>query len=254
MSNIGEKSIKNNFESDISPGYVASSQNNKSEINISININKEENTGTSEENKINEHINSESTTKFFIIINEKETPSNNKEIQVAEEKIKSQPNNKGHTQDNMMKKFKYYFFKHIEEILNKTFKKSRIYQFNNGNIQLNSIINKINDIYKASEILELLELKLKEVLSKYDKQNKEVIKSINEAYEISLMDILNKTIKELMDIYIGKIIPEEDYYKELADCYKNFINKLAKEKVKSYVDDFVNYANNYEKIYINKSH
>ena len=197
MSNIIKESIKNKFENVISPGNVASLQNNKSEINISINTNKEKNAGTtSKENKLNEQIHNNSTKNFFVIINEKETSSNNKET-----------NNKGHRIDNMMKKFKYYFFKHIEEILNKTSKKSRIYEFNNGNIQLNSIINKINDIYKASEILELLELKLKEILSKYDKQNKEVIKSINEAYEISLMNILNKTIKELMDIYIGKIIP-----------------------------------------------
>ena len=46
MSNIIKESIKNNLENDISPGNIASSQNNKGEINNGININKEKNVET----------------------------------------------------------------------------------------------------------------------------------------------------------------------------------------------------------------
>lgn len=237
----------NNFQNNLNSGNVVLEQNKKDEIIINNGTSKEKNIQISPENKINKEIHNNIRIKFYVKNIENNISSNNKNNQLIQKK-RIKPNNKGYRQDIMLKRFQSNFFKDTEEELNKRIKNSHIYNFDK-NIKLNSKRKKINTIYKASEILELLEQKLKEVLSRNDKHNEEVINTIFELHESSLIDILNKSIKELMDIYVGKILLKE--YSGLQKCYRNLINKLREQKNNSYIEDFEGYAKNYEKIFIN---
>ena len=56
-----------------------------------------------------------------------------------------------------------------------------------------------------------------------------IISIINENENQPLIKVLNKTIKELMDIYRDKIIPEEDYYQYFSR-FKDYVKNWEGER------------------------
>ena len=159
--------------------------------------------------------------------------------------------NKVNRKDNLRIRFKKNFFKHQQEVLFKMINNSIFCQFNK--IKLNWKPSEIYMLFKISENYELLNLKLKDLLSKYDQHNEKEIKKIIESEnDLHLNDILNKSIKDLMKIYRGEIECKEYYYRELANSYKNFIKYLEDKRDESYVKDFKECATGYEEFYLNK--
>ena len=249
----------NNIESDdrnyiieepIDDEDIDFSYNNKNEIDITIDINEDkgkekniQNFQTSQGNKTNETYPFHSTGKFTVTKNENEGFG-------LIGKKKKRINNKGNRQDTVINRYKSNFFTHLQIILYKMIENSKFFKLNKINFKWISSKNYM--ISKASENLKLLEKKLKDFLSEDNLQNEELINSIFEAYDLHLIDILNKTIKELMDIYRGKSVSKEYYYIELANYYKKFLRQLEEEKVETYIEKFKNCANNFEDIYEKK--
>ena len=250
MFKLNEDSIGFTYENE---DYSLNSEDNcihiinKSEIDINIDVikdinkvvNKQRNIENSQALPVNQT--KGTTVKFTVTKNEI------KEIKFKLiGKKRKNLNNKGNRQDVMINRYKFNFFKHVQEILYKMTKNSKFCKLHK--IKFESIPKEVYMKPKASENLTLLSLKLKDVLS-----NKELINSIFELYDLQLIDILNKSIKELMDIYRGKILSKEYYYIELANCYKKFLKQLEEEKVESYIENFKNWANKFEEIFIEKN-
>ena len=251
MFNIVESDERNYIiEEPIDDEDIDFSFNNKNEIDITIDINedkgKEKNIQSSQTlqgNKTNETYPFHSRGKFSVTKNE------NEGFGLIGKKRKKL-NDKGNRQDTIINRYISNFFTHLQIILYKMIENSKFFKLNKINFKW--ISSKKYMISKASENLKLLEKKLKDVLSEDNLQNEELINSIFEAYDLNLIDILNKTIKELMDIYRGKSLFKEYYYIELANYYKKFLRQLEDEKVESYVAKFKKWANNFEDIYEKK--
>jgi hypothetical protein len=254
MFNIVESDERNYIiEEPIDDEDIDFSFNNKNEIDITIDIyedkGKEKNIQsfqTLQGNKTNETYQFHSRGKFSVTKNE------NEGFGLIGKKRKKL-NDKGNRQDTMINRYKLNFFAHLQIILYKMIENSKLLKFFKlQKINFKRISKKKYMIFKASENLKLLEKKLKDVLSEDNLQNEELINSIYEAYDLHLIDILNKTIKELMDIYRGKSVSKEYYYIELANYYKKFLRQLEEEKVETYIEKFKKCANNFEDIYEKK--
>lgn len=103
-----------------------------------------------------------------------------------------------------------------------------------------------NDVYilpGAEDNLILLNKTLREVYSASCEHNKNIIDQIMSANDCSpLIDFLNRTINDLLDIYCGKKQVEEDYYRGFADDYKKVLEKKKKEKGDEYFSDLKYYS------------
>ena len=140
------------------------------------------------------------------------------------------------SKDNIKIKFKRLFFKYLIKFLNDKLEKSK-------NLKLNSLsFKKINSGYikslKKSLNLEMLDSPASVVLSRdiakryknFDRDhNKKVIDLIYEENEESLMNILNESIRRLMEIFCNEKKEEGLFkeYKRLDECIKNFIKDLS---------------------------
>ena len=102
-----------------------------------------------------------------------------------------------------------------------------------------------NEIYKvpgSKENIEILEKKLKDVLCEVA-ENREIIDKIMAANDCpALIQFLEKTINEILDIFCGKIQDKEGYYKTLVDGYKKLIKSLEKKKSEEYISTFRRYS------------
>ena len=165
----------------------------------------------------------------------------------------NEQNDKGHKRFNILTRFKTNLFINIQEnLIDKLMQASEFCKI--GNKFLNKIDYNLYIISKASENIDLFNSQLKEVYSKYDKHNEEVIASIMNANDSPLVDVLTKTIQNLKNIFIGEDKPVENYYSDFINSYKILINKLRIKKDPKYVEDFQNLARNIEVEYnkINK--
>lgn len=147
---------------------------------------------------------------------------------------------KGYRKDTIMQRVKANLFKNINKQLAELRAKSNIC------LILKLYFREIkNDIYKVSgskENIELLEKKLKEVLCEVA-ENKEIIDKIMAANDCpALIQFLEKTINEILDIFCGKIQDKEGYYKTLVDGYKKLIKSLEKKKSEEYISTFRRYS------------
>ena len=215
--------------------------------------------------KISTFVNNEiqKSTKQTTNYNENANLSNSQKDNIQEinlnqkrkEPDNNQPNNKlndkGHKRGIILNRIKTNLFINIQrDLVDKLMKKSAFCK------RENKILNKIEPsvyiISKASENLDLLNLKLKDVYSLNNVYNEKVINSIFEVNDFPpLVDALNKTIKELLNIYTGQLTIEDINYKDFIDSYQELINNLRTKKVPEYVEDFEKYSKNIENEYNN---
>ena len=153
--------------------------------------------------------------------------------------------------DNMRIVFKRHFFKDLLNFINKLIDNYNI--INNKNIRkIKKIANKIYIRTLASHNLQLLELKIKDLFSKNNDNIKTISSMINENYFI-FNEVLNMTVKELMDIYRNKNKDEKDYYKyfnRFDNCLEEIRNK-KKNKGKKSEDEIEKEINNIKQQGIN---
>lgn len=144
---------------------------------------------------------------------------------------------KGTRKDNKMQRVKANLFKNINKIVAILRNKSLICQIEK---KFFTPINEAVYIVPGSkENIELLEKKLKDVYSEVDENNKRIIELIIAANDCpELVDFLEKTINELLDIFCGKFLVKEDYYRTFIDGYHELIRKIKSNKTEEYVFDF----------------
>jgi hypothetical protein len=165
----------------------------------------------------------EKEAKDIVLLNKKKNKEKNKE--------------KGTRKDNKMQRVKANLFKNINKIVAILRNKSLICQIQK---KFFTPINEAVYIVPGSkENIELLEKKLKDVYSEVDENNKRLIELIIAANDCpELVDFLEKTINELLDIFCGKVVVKEDYYRTFIDGYHELIRKIKSNKSEEYVFDF----------------
>ena len=183
------------------------------------------------------------TTKIFNIT-KTSTFGGGANIEKIEEKEK-----KKIREDNKQISYVKRFFKELVKFINVLIEK-----FNNKrgkHINFYSIINTDNYIkHGSSDALELLEKKAYEVLSVEINGNRENIDLINsiiyadeENRNEELVEVLNKTIKQLMDIYRNDNI-ENDFYKDFKR-FKAHLDEFEKKPEEKEIlkNQGINYEN-----------
>ena len=180
-----------------------------------------------------------------------------KELQKSEllNKKRNISNNKGIRKDNILNRIKSNFFIDIQKILSNLFEKTELYR--TKYIIFNRLENFIYKEQKALKNLNLFNSKLKDVLSK-DNRNKAIIDNIIEAQDYPLLiEFLNKTIRELIFFYSDnckKTEVKEQYYLDIMKSYDNLIKKLEKEgKTEEYISKFRFYSSYIEEEFIEKN-
>lgn len=147
---------------------------------------------------------------------------------------------KGYRKDTIMQRVKANLFKIINKQLGELRAKSNICLI--LKLYFREIKNEIYKVSGSKENIELLEKKLKEVLCEVA-ENKEIIDKIMAANDCpALIQFLEKTINEILDIFCGKIQDKEGYYKTLVDGYKKLIKSLEKKKSEEYISTFRRYS------------
>ena len=147
---------------------------------------------------------------------------------------------KGYRKDTIMQRVKANLFKTINKQLAELRAKSNICLI--LKLYFREIKNEIYKVSGSKENIELLEKKLKEVLCEVA-ENKEIIDKIMAANDCpALIQFLEKTINEILDIFCGKIQDKEGYYKTLVDGYKKLIKSLEKKKSEEYISTFRRYS------------
>ena len=158
--------------------------------------------------------------------------------------------------DNMRLKFKRAFIKNLIEFINALIK-------NSTKLKRKGKIKKINSVYvnniKKEVNLNMLNLTAKEFLSRDICQKCKMfskdynIKMINYIYDkkdITLIEVLNKTIRELMKIFCSTEIGDNIFknFKRLNDYINNILIDKNHEK-ESYIEKFIYQALNFEQEY-----
>lgn len=157
--------------------------------------------------------------------------------------------------DNIRIKFKRLFFKNLILFINFLLDKSTNFKLKGKKFQ------KIDSAYinnmKKDKNLKMLDLPAVQILSKdickkykrYEKDNnRKIIKIIYEENEISLIEVLNKKIRELMITFCSDNVEEGIFgnYKRLKNYVEELYINKNKEK-ESFIKKFIHEANNFEK-------
>ena len=157
--------------------------------------------------------------------------------------------------DNIRIKFKRLFFKNLILFINFLLDKSTNFKLKGKKFQ------KIDSAYinnmKKDKNLKMLDLPAVQILSKdickkykrYEKDNnRKIIKIIYEENEISLIEVLNKKIRELMITFCCDNVEEGIFenYKRLKNYVEELYINKNKEK-ESFIKKFIYEANNFEK-------
>ena len=176
----------------------------------------------------------EKETKDIVLLNKKRNKEKNKE--------------KGSRKDNKIQRAKTNLFKCINQEVEILRSKSLIC------LEEKKFFTPINEavyiVPGSKENIELLEKKLKDVYSEVDENNKRIIELIMAANDCpELVDFLEKTINELLDIFCGKVVVKEDYYRPFINGYHDLIRKLKSNKTEEYVCDFEIYCRNLLSMY-----
>ncbi len=147
---------------------------------------------------------------------------------------------KGYRKDIIMQRVKANLFKTINKQLAELRAKSNICLI--LKLYFREIKNEIYKVPGSKENIEILEKKLKDVLCEVA-ENREIIDKIMAANDCpALIQFLEKTINEILDIFCGKIQDKEGYYKTLVDGYKKLIKSLEKKKSEEYISTFRRYS------------
>ena len=150
---------------------------------------------------------------------------------------------KGYRKDIIMQRVKANLFKTINKQLAELRAKSNICLI--LKLYFREIKNEIYKVPGSKENIEILEKKLKDVLCEVA-ENREIIDKIMAANDCpALIQFLEKTINEILDIFCGKIQDKEGYYKTLVDGYKKLIKSLEKKKARNIFPHLDDIPNNY---------
>ena len=160
------------------------------------------------------------------------------------------------TEDNIMRKIKTYFIKHIHNLINKS--------ISNKDLHLLKLDSEINEKLKRDYNIKLMGTTFRDLYenrplsSKYKKKkidnndiNKDIIQKIyseDRDKEIEVINILNMTYKELFNDFI---INNLNTF--LNDVYEEEKRKNESEDdIVNYIDKIKNLCNNYEKWFADK--
>ena len=160
---------------------------------------------------------------------------------------------------NILTKIKKKAYNNYLKLFNKNIKDSPDEEIKKKKIQLRKISNSMMEVSSKKDNLELLEMKMKDILSqplsdKYktiDKNyNKKVIDFILMRKDKKLTSILNKKFDEVIRIYSYDLIDKDfDDFKTLKDDIKNLEDETYIEEYKKYAKRFkINYIDIKERV------
>jgi hypothetical protein len=198
------------------------------------------------------------TTNSTKICNEPKTDNKPKLGRKRKDEINDEDidNDKVHTKekpDNIKVRFKRIFFSNLIDNLNKRLKES-------SNPKLNSLmLKKLNSDFvkslKKDVITNMLDSPASVVLSqkiakKYKRfdeyHNREIINLIYEENEESLITILSKYTRELIEAFLGNT-DDDSLFKNYS--LEDSIKKLSKKETKGYIEKFRNEAQHFEETF-----
>ena len=175
-------------------------------------------------------------------------------------RIKKSSNKKGKhnrfQRDNIIIKFKVLLMNNIYNYINNSFnvnsykyKKKLIILKRLSSANIKSISKKDNILWFNSKIKDIFSQKIstKIISCNLDYNEKLINKIYSEKKEIKVINILDRTIKEIWNVYINN-----DKNKEFIglETIKNDINKFRNlGETEKYINEFINIANNYEIIF-----
>lgn len=154
------------------------------------------------------------------------------------------------TEDNIIRKFKARFIERCRQYLNKLY-----HEYDDKKILLQKISPVLGKKIIKEENLKFLKMKLKDVFSEkvspkcslykpYDNKN-EISKLFEKNEAKKVIDILNKSVKEMIEYYLGKQeLPE---FGTIEEDIKEF------KEIDSYKKEYRRVAENFENIF-NKKH
>lgn len=181
---------------------------------------------------------------------------NKKENKMLNLKRRNQSKDKGKVKNIMLNVYKSNFFREVQNIAILLITKTEYYKKTRKN--LNKINNKIYIEQKGEKNLELINKRLKDILSDNDKNNKDIIDKILENDDnnnnkdiYSLKAFLNEYIKDLMFCFSCNKISDInfDYKLKLNNKYKDFIGKLKNKKSEIYINRLESYIKNIKKTF-----
>ena len=155
--------------------------------------------------------------------------------------------------DNLIMKIKRNLYNNSLKLINSIISKSTNKKLKK--MKLKKIIGKILSVSKKEDNLKLLDITLKQLLSNKiarkfkslkSNYNEEIINYIFFKNEKKLIYILNKTLREILNIYIEKNV-EDSIFKNFKRL-KDDIEKYEKNESKEYIDSYEYTAINFEKI------
>ena len=155
--------------------------------------------------------------------------------------------------DNLIMKIKRNLYNNSLKLINSIISKSSNKKLKK--MKLKKIIGKILSVSKKEDNLKLLDITLKQLLSNKitrkfkslkSNYNEEIINYIFFKNEKKLIYILNKTLREILNIYIEKNV-EDSIFKNFKRL-KDDIEKYEKNESKEFIDLYEYTAINFEKI------
>ena len=161
--------------------------------------------------------------------------------------------------DNIISNIKNRIINNVRVYINNLIKKTENNELNRINLKN---INKLNiPISSKKNKLELLDMSLRNIFSQkispkykklakkysnYENYNKIFINRIYNKKEKDLINILDKTFREIIEIYNGKK-EREELFKDFITLENDIINLEGKEK-RSYIDNYKYVAENFVEI------
>ena len=169
------------------------------------------------------------------------------------------------SEDNIIRKFKGRFIEKCRIYINKEYKRflSNKNETKNIKILLQRISPKLSKKIKKEDNLKWLNSKLYKVFSEKvsvkcslydpDYNKKEIQKLYKENDAKNIINILERSVKEMLDAFIQNKIPGFDSLNDDIKELKEKMKKNNQENIKEYLIKYRNIALNFESIFINKN-
>lgn len=198
------------------------------------------------------------TTNSTKICNEPKTDNKPKLGRKRKDEINDEDidNDKVHTKekpDNIKVRFKRIFFSNLIDNLNKRLKESSNPKLNSLNLlKLNSDFVKSLKKDVITNMLDspasvVLSQKIAKKYKRFDEyHNREIINLIYEENEESLITILSKYTRELIEAFLGNT-DDDSLFKNYS--LEDSIKKLSKKETKGYIEKFRNEAQHFEETF-----
>ena len=169
------------------------------------------------------------------------------------------------SEDNIIRKFKGRFIEKCRIYINKEYKRflSNKNETKNIKILLQRISPKLSKKIKKEDNLKWLNSKLYKVFSEKvsvkcslydpDYNKKEIQKLYKENEAKNIINILERSVKEMLNAFIQNKIPGFDSLNDDIKELKEKMKKNNQENIKEYLIKYRNIALNFESIFINKN-